>query len=259
MNGENFISTHELNRAQLLDDSFNLARYDYLDFNIALNLTKYLRHERDLIPLTAGFKAIEFLLTRLDQEDFFKELRAILLSIVEEIYVNINDDDVEVTAEDEDYQVLTKLLVNSFACRIGVKPCIDDATKKLFLFDLTTRNADVDERPFLYCGVLGGDLDNYHWTQLKRKIVTATEATYRDMQEEFNEIFEAFSSCDKNLSRVEQLLNDIFTFDNETLGYNFITRENAVQVVGNLIKTSSEHRSLMMKFFSKNFDAVNEK
>lgn len=67
------------------------------------------------------------------------------------------------------------------------------------------------------------------------------------------------SACDKNLERVERFLNDIFNYSNETSSYENITRENSLKVVENLIKTSSAHRSLIMKFFLENFDAVNEK
>lgn len=44
---------HEIaqsNRAQLIDDAMNLARADLLDYTIALDVTKYLSHERDHVP-----------------------------------------------------------------------------------------------------------------------------------------------------------------------------------------------------------------
>lgn len=44
---------HEIaqsNRAQLIDDAMNLARADLLDYTTALDVTKYLNHERDYVP-----------------------------------------------------------------------------------------------------------------------------------------------------------------------------------------------------------------
>lgn len=261
MNSEKFVSIHELNRAQLLDDSFNLARYDYLDFNIALNLLKYLRQETSLVPLVAATKSIDFLLSFMDQQVFFKDLRNILLSIVDEVYVKINNASLPLATENEDYYKLTRLHVNSFACKVGAATCLKDSTKKLFLFDHEFNELDINERPFFYCGVLGEDLAALNWMQLKMKILKSNgnEEFYRDNQEEFNEIFHAFSACDTNLDRVERLLNDIFNYDNETLSYANVSNENAVQVVSNLIMTSSDHRSLMMKFYTANFAAVNLK
>ena len=244
-----------------MDDSFNLARYDYLDFKIALDLIKYLHKENELEPLMAGFKAIEFLLTFLDEQNFYKDLRDKLLNIVDEIYVRINNDSIPVAAEDEDYHVLRKLHVNLFACKFGAKSCLSETTKKLFLFDFEYRELDVDERSYLYCGALGDDLANYTWFQLKTKIIAANENEeyYRENQDELDEIYYAFSACDTNTDRIEILLNDIFKYDNETLSYQNISKENALQVAENLIKTSSAHRSLWMNFYYNNFEAVNSK
>lgn len=44
---------HEIsqsNRAQLIDDAMNLARAEILDYTTALEVTKYLNHERDYVP-----------------------------------------------------------------------------------------------------------------------------------------------------------------------------------------------------------------
>lgn len=44
---------HEIsqsNRAQLIDDAMNLARADILDYTTALDVTKFLSHERDYVP-----------------------------------------------------------------------------------------------------------------------------------------------------------------------------------------------------------------
>lgn len=259
LHGESFNLIHELNRAQLADDSFNLARYDYLDFSVALDLIKYLHQEIELIPLTAGFKAIEFLLTFLDEQDFYTDLRAILLDIVDEVYVRVNNITLPEASDDETYHVLTKLHVNQFACMYGAKTCLSDATRGLFLFDHTIGNLHIDERPFLYCGILGEDLAENHWSQMRATLMGANGngELYRDNQEEFNEIFEAFSACDTNLERVGRMLNDVFISSNNS--YENVSQENAIQVVGNLIKKSSAHRTLIMRFYEEHFDDVNQR
>lgn len=262
LNGANYSSIHKLNRAQLLDDSFNLARHDYLNFKTALDLIKYLRQETDLVPLMAGFKSIEFLLTFMDQEDFFVNLRDMLVNLVDEIYLRINNSSLPIASEDEDYHVLTKLHVNSFACKIGAQSCLKDAARNLFLLELSLEwNAlDVDERPYLYCGAFSNDLAAFNWDQLKQKLrANENEEYYRDNQEEFTEIFEAFSACDTNLERLELLLRDIFTTNHAVSFYKNVSKENALQVVKNLIKVGSDQRSLMLTFFLDNFEAVNER
>lgn len=49
------------NRAQLINDALNLARAGYLDYNIALDVTKYLVHEEDYVPWKAATNTLNFL------------------------------------------------------------------------------------------------------------------------------------------------------------------------------------------------------
>jgi aminopeptidase N len=61
LHGKNYDKIHTLNRAQLIDDSFNLAKYGYLQISVALDVLKYLRQEIDLTPLRAAIEEFRFL------------------------------------------------------------------------------------------------------------------------------------------------------------------------------------------------------
>jgi len=65
LNSENHNKIHILNKAQLLDDSLNLARAGVLNYSIALDLTTYLVNETDFIPWVSYFTALKFLNSRL--------------------------------------------------------------------------------------------------------------------------------------------------------------------------------------------------
>ena len=49
------------NRAQLIDDALNLARAGYLDYGVALNVTRYLVHETDYVPWKAAIAALNYI------------------------------------------------------------------------------------------------------------------------------------------------------------------------------------------------------
>lgn len=53
LNYFNFTSIHVLNRAQLVDDSLNLAQANRIDYGIALGILQYLSRETDHIPWAA--------------------------------------------------------------------------------------------------------------------------------------------------------------------------------------------------------------
>ena len=48
------------NRAQLLDDTLNIARANLVSYEQALDLTRYLVSERDYAPWTAAVNALDF-------------------------------------------------------------------------------------------------------------------------------------------------------------------------------------------------------
>jgi hypothetical protein len=67
LNSENHTNIHLLNKAQLLDDSLNLARAGVLNYSTALDITTYLKRETDFIPWISYFRALTFLNSRLTE------------------------------------------------------------------------------------------------------------------------------------------------------------------------------------------------
>ena len=56
---------HVINRAQILDDAFNLAKSGMLDYEVALSLTAYLGHETEYIPWKAALSGLSYINTML--------------------------------------------------------------------------------------------------------------------------------------------------------------------------------------------------
>uniref|UniRef100_A0AAX7SVT6 Aminopeptidase n=1 Tax=Astatotilapia calliptera TaxID=8154 RepID=A0AAX7SVT6_ASTCA len=68
-------SNHQLipriNRAQILDDAFNLARAKIISTVQALNTTKYLSNERDYIPWKAALNNLDFFYLMFDRSEVY--------------------------------------------------------------------------------------------------------------------------------------------------------------------------------------------
>lgn len=72
---KNFTNINPVNRAQLIDDSLNLARAGRLNYNIALALLDYLKNEVDYIPWVAAWHNIPYInkmLTNTEHSTAFK-------------------------------------------------------------------------------------------------------------------------------------------------------------------------------------------
>ena len=52
---------HKVNRAQVMNDVFALAQNAMLDYDLALDQTKYLSTETDYIPWSAGLSGFSYL------------------------------------------------------------------------------------------------------------------------------------------------------------------------------------------------------
>ncbi|XP_026668993.1 aminopeptidase N-like, partial [Ceratina calcarata] len=61
LNMGNDTKIHVLNRAQMIDDAFNLARVNSLNYTVALNVALYLTDEADYMPWQPAFRHLSFL------------------------------------------------------------------------------------------------------------------------------------------------------------------------------------------------------
>jgi len=61
LNKTSFTKIHPINRAQLIDDSINLAKHNYVDIETALEVLKYIRQETDYIPMASAISAFIYL------------------------------------------------------------------------------------------------------------------------------------------------------------------------------------------------------
>ena len=78
LKSEDHIKIHPINKAQLLDDSLNLARAGVLKYSIALDLTTYLERETDFIPWVSYFRALTFLNSRLTGTEAYENFKVTL-------------------------------------------------------------------------------------------------------------------------------------------------------------------------------------
>lgn len=69
---DQLVADHEkvsvINRAQLLDDAFNLAKFDVISYNQALDLTLYLKYELEYVPWHAVINEFDYIDVMLHNE-----------------------------------------------------------------------------------------------------------------------------------------------------------------------------------------------
>lgn len=67
LDSKSFGDIGDLNRAQIVDDLFNLARAGKVKYSLALNIANYLSEDTSYYPWYAAFNGFDFLLRRVGQ------------------------------------------------------------------------------------------------------------------------------------------------------------------------------------------------
>ncbi len=117
-------SINRLNRAQMYDDSINLARAGQLSYEIAMDMSKNLEAERDYIPTEAGLRALYYINTMFRDTESIITLDAYMRYLTESSYNEFGYD----VPDDEKYlDVLRRASVMATACRHKNQDCIDTA------------------------------------------------------------------------------------------------------------------------------------
>uniref|UniRef100_A0A674MCV6 Aminopeptidase n=1 Tax=Takifugu rubripes TaxID=31033 RepID=A0A674MCV6_TAKRU len=177
-------SNHEripvINRAQLVDDAFNLARAKIISTELALRTTLYLKNERDYMPWESAINNLDFFYLMFDRSDVYGPLQVYLREQVRplfEHYTNItrNWTTVPVGHMDQYTQVNTL----SLACRTGLEQC-QDLTTRWFSewMNDNTKWIHPNLRLTVYCNAIaaGGDREwDFAWGKFQNSTI-ASEA-----------------------------------------------------------------------------------
>ncbi|XP_022064326.2 aminopeptidase N-like [Acanthochromis polyacanthus] len=75
-----------INRAQVIDDAFNLARAKIISTTLALRTTKYLSKERNYIPWESALRNLNYYILMLDRTEVYGALQAYLKKQIEPLF-----------------------------------------------------------------------------------------------------------------------------------------------------------------------------
>lgn len=113
-----------INRAQIIDDAFNLARAKMVSTVLALRTTKYLSKERDYIPWESAIRNFDYYILMFDRTEVYGALQAYLKKQVQPLFEHfrtITADWTKIpTGHNDQYNQINAI---GLACGMGVESC----------------------------------------------------------------------------------------------------------------------------------------
>nr|CAD7410180.1 unnamed protein product [Timema cristinae] len=222
---------HVVNRAQLLNDAFNLARAGQLSYETVLNVTRYLSREKDYIPWHSAFSGLSFINRFLRSSDEYILFVTYLLGLIESLYDSVGFEQ----GDGDDYTtILVRANALSWACNLGHEDCV---SRGRALFNTILSNL----RRVIYCSaVSNGDMAdwNFLWDRYNNATLTATRTL----------IISALG-CTKNTTILESYL---FKSIDETSG---IRKQDAAMVFS-AVYANRQGVDIALDFLVQNLDNV---
>ncbi|XP_059487783.1 aminopeptidase Ey-like [Neocloeon triangulifer] len=158
---DNYGGIPTLNRAQLVDDALDLARAGQLEYSAALDLLRYLRHEREYLPWRAAFSNLVYFTRMTRRTSGFGAFRTLMQTLLTPIYKELGDEPFRARKpEDTLPQTKNRAQLLSWACSMGVDDCEERASALFQNWQKQTEDPDVvnpvpvDLRSLVYCSAV---------------------------------------------------------------------------------------------------------
>lgn len=157
LKGDDFQNVHVLNRAQLVDDAFNLARSGRLSYRILFDLAEYIKQETDYAPLYSLFTGLTYLNRYLIGTDIYEEFKTFIVDHLQTAYQAVGTD----LLEDETItDIYNRNNIISWLCLFGDADCQSKMNEKLSLEE----RVHPDMQANVYCGGMrNGNLSNWEY------------------------------------------------------------------------------------------------
>lgn len=171
-----------INRAQIIDDAFNLARAGLVSTTLALRTTLFLSAETEYIPWQSALDNMHYYYLMLDRTEVYPPLQDYMRMLVTPLFLHFKNITSEWTVvphgHTDQYNQVNAIRM---ACQTGVPECLN-LTSLWFREWMSVPEHNMinpNLRSVVYCSAIaaGGELEwNFGWSQFKNAAV-ASEAS----------------------------------------------------------------------------------
>ena len=146
--GSGFTAINSLNRAQLIDDSFHLARAKKIGFGVMMKIMNYLEGEDDYVPWAMTNRAHNLLNRWLTGTVVHPNYQRFILNNVKLLYTRLGVRNVQNEMRVNRY---ARAIAINLACQAGSVSCLNETRQELVTFIRTQTPIAPDLEATIYC------------------------------------------------------------------------------------------------------------
>ncbi|XP_078539355.1 aminopeptidase N-like [Lissotriton helveticus] len=170
-----------MNRAQIIDDAFNLARAKHIETTSALDTTRYLSKEREYMPWEAALRSLSYFSLMFDRSSVYRPMRQYLRKQVGPLFLHFKN-------ETNDWKLLPDGLTDQYneinavntACYYGIPECQALATDlyRKWMNNPNNNSITPNLRSAIYCHAIaiGGEEEWFFALEMLKRTTVAAEA-----------------------------------------------------------------------------------
>lgn len=165
-----------LNRAQLIDDSFHLARADLINYDIVLKIMNSLKHETDYVPWAAASRANSFLNRWLTGTTLHSRYQKFMRKNVEALFIRLGLHNIDEEEDRTDHHV--RIIAFDIACQSQLESCLAETSQRLQMMLITGDALAPDLVAPIYCNGMRS-ANELIFLGMQNKLLRSTDVSER--------------------------------------------------------------------------------
>nr|ADK11712.1 aminopeptidase N [Sitophilus oryzae] len=180
LQASNFSDIPEINRAQIINDGFSLARAGSLSYNQLFNVTQFLANETTYAVWYPSFNGFDYLLKRVGRNStlgssILNHLSTLYASLIASVPLSV------VNASNHVY-TMSQVQAQTWACSLGNSDCVNTAVELFKNYTETSIRPNKNLRSIAYCYGLKYSADinsdwNFLWNAYLNTSLSTEQAT----------------------------------------------------------------------------------
>lgn len=238
----NFSSIPDVNRAQLVNDAFTLARGGYITYHRLFSLIEFLSNETSYHVWYPAFSGFDYLLARIGIDtELGTAIGELVLNLTSTVLASVPINSTNAT---DHIYTLNQVLAQTWACKLNSTTCTNASVQLFAEYKNTSTRPDKNLRTIVYCyglkysSDLASDWD-FLWSAFENTTLSTEQVT----------ILSALG-CPSNKTVLDQYLNKTLTDDSGVRSQDYAAVFSAVY------SGSSTGVDVALDFFIDNYDAI---